>query len=278
MTNVSAGRSPTVRLVLGKKLRELREAAGIDPSQLSKLKLGSASTTSRIETGKVPVAPYKVVALCKLYGVDQATTDELESLAYRSSEDSILDDYSDVIPRWFSIYVQLEASASRIRSWEPDVLPGLLQTAAYARAVFEAYRPPLEPTAVERSLAIREQRQRAVFAEQHQAHVFAVLGEGVLARQVGGPAVAAAQLDHLRMLCGSGQATIRVLTFDVGAHAAMEGSFSLLEFDDSDLGDVAYVENAAGAKYIDKARLVPRYREMFDAVYRKSIPLEDYAR
>ena len=265
-----------VRLVLGKKLRELREAAGVDPGQLSRLKLGSPSTTSRIETGKVSVLPHKVVALCKVYGVDQETANELERLAFRASEDSILEDYSDVIPRWFSIYVQLEATAARIFAWEADVMPGLLQTAEYARSIFRAFQPALDPRAIERSVIIRQERQRAVLATRPEARVLAVLGEGVLARQVGGPEVMAAQHDHLLTLCATGQVGIRVLTWSAGAHAAMEGSFSLLEFDDSDLVDVAYVENAAGAKYIDKEHLVPRYREMFESIMEQSIPLEEY--
>jgi len=276
MLNESAGRSLTVRLVLGHKLRQLREAAGIDPAQLVKLKLGSVSTTSRMETGKVPVAPHKVVALCRLYKVDQATADELETLAFRSSEETILDDYGDVIPRWFSIYVQLEAAADRISAWQPDVMPGLLQTPQTARAIFEAFRPELDERTVERCLIIRAERQRIVF-NRPETRIRAVLGEGVLLRQVGGVEVAAAQREHLRALCAAGQVEVRVLTWSSGAHAAMLGSLSLLEFDHSSLVDVAYCESAAGAKYIDKAVEVLRYREMFESVYGRSVPLEEYA-
>jgi len=276
MDSASAGRSLTVRLVLGKKLRDLREAAGIDSGQLAKLKLGSQSTTSRMETGRAPVAPHKVVALCRLYGVDQATTDELESLAFRSSEDSILDDYSDVIPRWFSIYVQLESLASRISTWQPTVLPGLLQTTDYARAVFARFRPALDPRAIERSVSIREERQRVVFATRPSPQIRAVLDAGVIARQMGSPAIATTQLEYLRALSAAGRVAIRVLPWSAGAHAALEGPFTVLEFDNSALTDVVYAESAAGAKYIDKARELPRFREKLESVIELSVPLEEY--
>ena len=276
MLNESTGRSLTVRLVLGHKLRQLREAAGIEPRQLAKMKLGSVSTTSRMETGKVPIVPHKVVALCRFYGVDQATMDELETLAFRSSEDTILDDYGDVIPRWFSIYVQLEAAADRISAWQPDVMPGLLQTPATARAIFEAFRPELDERTIERCLIIRSERQHAVFGRP-ETRIRVVLGEGVLLRQVGGAEVAAAQREHLRSLCATDQVQVRVLTWSSGAHAAMLGSLSLLEFDHSTLVDVAYCESAAGAKYLDRASDVLRYRTMFKSVFEQSIPLEEYA-
>ena len=268
-------RSGTIRLVLGMKLRELRLASGIDTATLTRLKLGSAATISRIENGKVPVMPYKVVALCRAYGVDQATTDELEALAFRLSEDSILDDYGDVIPRWFSLYVQLEGLATRLRLWASDVMPGLLQTADTARAIYMATRPALEPAAIERSVAIRQTRQRAVFGRP-EARICAVLGEGVMLRQVGGTKVHAFQIEHVRALNETQQVEVRVLTWASGAHAGMAGVFNLLAFETSDLPDIAYCESAAGAKYIDRPRLVPAYHEAFHSIYAQATPLEEY--
>lgn len=275
----SEGQTSIVRFLLGIKLRELRLAAGVEPRHLAKLKLGSTSTTSRVENGQVPVAPDRVVALCKLYGVDQETTDQLETLAFRSSEESVVDEFSDVIPQWFTMYVGLESLAKKIRAWQPLVLPGLLQTPAYARAVFQAYRPALDVRSVDRSVTLRETRQRAVFSvpEPDRASLVVVLDEGVLLREMGGPQVAAAQLEHLRGLSAKRLAEIRVLRWSAGEHAALEGPFTMMEFGGSPLPDMVYVESSAGAKYLDRVRQLPRFRERFTSIIEKSVLLEEYA-
>jgi hypothetical protein len=266
----------TIRLLLAKKLQELRLQAGITPEQLKLMHLGVPSTTSRMEAGLVSVTPYKVKALCEVYGLTKVQTAEVVALATQALESSIFDDFSDVIPRPFSVYVQLESLATRVFAWEAELMPGLLQTPDYARAVFEAYHPPVDARGIERSLAIRQERQRIVFARPEVRLSF-VLGEGVLARQVGGPDVAAQQLLHLRGLSASKQVEIRVHPWSAGAHAAMLGSFSLLEFDDPRLASVAYIESAAGAKNIDKDKMVAVHRERFELIYRQSVRLEEYA-
>src|SRR2546423_13306346 len=130
-----------VRRTLGRRLTRLRAATGKSRREVAEARLGiSEPTLHRIETGKVPVTVANVRALCWLYGVDESTTNALAELALGTSQEEWWD-ANPVIPDWFKLYVGLEASASRICSYDGEVVPGELQTEQYARAVFGSEQP-----------------------------------------------------------------------------------------------------------------------------------------
>ena len=271
MTNGSG----MVRRSLGRRLKALRLGCGksIDDVRI----VGSRDKIWRIESGKGPYKFPDVQSLCLMYGASQDTINQLTDLALKTTTESIYEDLSDVVPTWFATYIELESAASTISMYEPDLVPGLLQTPEYSRAVFEAFRPAIAPDAIERFITSRRQRQEIVFARSPQVCVKAVLSEGVLARQVGGKDSAATQFTHLRTLCAANKLQLRVLTWDSGAHAAMEGGFSLLDFADPEEPTIAYQENRAGARYLEGPKQVRDYREMYDAITEQSVSLEEYA-
>jgi hypothetical protein len=197
-------------------------------------------------------------------------------LALRTREERIWDDYTDLLPGSFGTLVDLEVTANRICTYQPDVMPGLLQTPEYARAVFQASSPPVSPEDVERLVVVRAQRQSGVFGGRAGTQIQAVLNEAVLARQVGGREVAADQLRHVRKLDATDRVSVRVLTYASGAHASMRGSFTLLEFADPEEPSVAYVESPAGARLIEQPAQFASHREVFLSLIRQSIPLEEY--
>lgn len=264
-----------VRRTLGRRLTRLRNAAGMSRREVAEARLGiSEPTLHRIETGKVPVTAANVRALCWLYGADQSITDALAELALGTSHAEWWD-ASPVIPEWFKLYVGLEASASRLFSYDGEVIPGELQTPEYARAVFGAEQP-VDVEFAERHIKLRMQRQKTLFARTPAAQLVTVLGEGAVTRPVGGEQVLKAQIEHLRRLAGAETVDIRVLPFSVGAHAAMAGAFRILEFDDPDDPDVVYLEPHVGALYLEEQAEVDEYRRIFDLIRKDAIPVEEY--
>jgi transcriptional regulator with XRE-family HTH domain len=266
-----------VRRTLGRRLTKLRVANGKSRREVAEARLGiSEPTLHRIETGKVPVTVANVRALCWLYGVDASITDALAELALGTSQEEWWDT-NPVIPDWFKLYVGLEASASRICGYDGEIVPGELQSEAYARAVFAAEQPP-DPEAADRHVKLRMQRQQSLFGRRPAPQLVTVLGEGALTRPVGGEAVLDAQIEHLRQTARRDNVQIKVLPWSVGAHAAMAGAFRIMDFDDPEDPDVVYLESHVGALYLEEPAEVDEYRRVFDLISKDAIPVEEYRR
>lgn len=166
------GGSAVVRRQLGMKLRQLRLGAGKDVADVTEARLGSKAKISRLETGKGSVRVADVIALCRFYGADNATTDALVAMAPGTQQDDWWEAHRGVVPGQFSLYIGLEAAASEMRCFEPQYVYGLLQTEEYARAVFSV-DPRVPPDVVERRVRFRLRRQR------RSLHgVTVIMGEG----------------------------------------------------------------------------------------------------
>jgi transcriptional regulator with XRE-family HTH domain len=264
-----------VRRALGRRLTSLRVASGMTRREVAESKLGiSEATLHRIETGKTPVTPANVRALCWLYGVDQSVTDAVAELAVGTNHEEWWD-ANPVIPDWFKLYLGLEASASKICTYDGEVVPGELQTEEYALAVFGAEKNA-DPDDARRHVTLRLQRQKALFDRKPAPPLITVLGEGVVTRPVGGPDVLKTQIEHLRNLARRDNVDIRVLPFSVGAHAGMAGAFRVLDFEDPEDPDIVYLESHVGALYLEEAEEVGEYRRVFELIWAESVPLENY--
>jgi len=262
---MSGGGSVVVRRQLGSKLRKLRLAAGKDVADVVTAGLGSKAKISRVETGKGPVKIADVRALCWLYGADAATTEALAALAPGTQQEDWWQPLGTaVVPEWFGLYAGLEATASKIRGFEPDLIQGLLQTPAYARAVIGA-DPRLSAEVVEQRVRFRLERQ------QTPAELTIIMGEAALRLTAGSPDVMAAQLDHLCAVT----AAARVLPFSAGAYPR-RGSFALLDFDDDEDPSVAYVEGPGGARYYDRPDDRAEYEYVWQLLFDKSIPIKEW--
>jgi len=264
-----------VRRALGRRLTRLRMATGKSRREVAEAKLGiSEPTLHRIETGKVPVTVANVRALCWLYGVDESVANALSDLALGTSQEEWWDT-NPAIPDWFKLYVGLEASATAIRTYEGEVVPGELQTEQYTRAIYGAEQS-VEGDATERHVKLRMQRQAALAARHPKPSLIIVLGEGVVTRQVGGPDVLAAQIEHLCEAAKQEHVEILVLPWTAGAHAAMAGAFRIMDFEDPEDPDVVYLESHVGALYLEEPEEVREYRRIFDLIYEASVPIADF--
>lgn len=256
---------PTVRRRrLGTELRKLRESSGYKLEEVA-AQLGVApSTLSRIETGKAPTKSAYLNQMLEMYGVEEPGQRQvLVDMAREGHRKGWWAAYDDVLPSGFDIYVGLEAETAAVRGYEISVVPGLLQTPDYARAVLREMFPRHGAEQIDRLVDLRMERQRR-FDDDPPLELWAILDEAVVRRPVGGRQVMRAQLDHLLDMTLRPGITVQVLPFDCGAHAGHGGPFSILEFPNRTDSEVAYVESVAGNLYLEKDREVRARVEAFD--------------
>jgi len=256
---------PTVRRRrLGAELRRLREAHSLKLEEVAE-QLGLApSTLSRIETGKAPTKSAYLTAMLGMYGVDDPGARKvLVDMAREGHRKGWWSIYDDVLPSGFDIYVGLEAEACGLRSYETDVVHGLLQTTDYALAVLRELRPRDSDEQIRRVVDLRMQRQR-LLDQDPPLDLWLILDEGAIRRNIGGTAVMRPQLEHLIQASRWSNVTLQVLAFASGAHAGLTGPFSILEFPERSDEDVAYTESVGGMIYMEKDREVRLCAEAFD--------------
>ncbi|WP_035740863.1 helix-turn-helix domain-containing protein [Parafrankia elaeagni] len=269
---------PTVRRRrLGGELRRLREAAGIEVEQACEALRCSASKISRLENGRLPVRTRDVADLLQLYGVPPGEHREaLLALARESRRHGWWQAYQDVVPAWFEVYIGLEAGASSISVYEPQLVHGLLQTADYARAVMRASLPEASDDEIERRVALRLDRQSRLH-EDSPPRLQVILDEAVLRRPVGGTAAMSAQLTRINRTAELPNVTVQVLPLSVGAHAGLGSTFSVLTFADETDHDVVYIEKGAGSLYLERPAEIRRYRVRLDRLMASALSPADSA-
>ncbi|MEV0383029.1 helix-turn-helix transcriptional regulator [Nonomuraea sp. NPDC050643] len=265
MTQNQPGSGPTaLRILLGSQLRKLREAKNVTREEAGHLIRGSESKISRMELGRVGFKERDVADLLTLYGVvDNQARSAVLDLVATANEPGWWHRFNDVLPTWFQAYVGLEEAAARIRTYEVQFVPGLLQTKEYARAVVTAGSAGIVAEEIARRVDLRLERQRML--DRPDGPVFwAVIDEAALRRPIGGAEVMRAQIEHLIDLMRQASITIQIMPFSFGGHSAEGGAFSILRFPDADLPDVVYVEQLASALYLDKREDVDRYTEVME--------------
>ncbi|MCW3841270.1 helix-turn-helix domain-containing protein [Micromonospora yasonensis] len=244
---------PTVlRMLLGGQLRRLREGAGVTRESAGWEIRSSESKISRMELGRVGFKERDVADLLTLYGVTAADEREaLLKLARDANSPGWWHRYGDVLPGWFQSYLGLEAAAALIRTYEVQFVPGLLQTADYARAVILLGHRGAPADELDRRVNLRMERQE-LLRRSNPPQLWAVLDEAALRRPIGGAEVMRRQLDALIEATAAPHVRLQIVPFDAGGHAAASGAFSILRFGDQDLPDIVYIEQLTSAIYLDK--------------------------
>ncbi|MFJ3908157.1 helix-turn-helix domain-containing protein [Streptomyces vinaceus] len=256
--------NPTVRRRrLGAELRRLRLACGLTSKQVAEKLLISQPKISFLENGHRVIKPRDVRDLCALYGVtDPQVVDSLMRMAGEAERQGWWVACGEVP---YAVYIALETEASSIRSYEPLVIPGLLQTPGYAAAVIAETIPQATP---EQIAVRREVRLRRQSRAHHPARAFrlrVVLDESALRRVVGGPEVMREQLEYLNRLAAQPHITVQVLPHAAGAHPGISGQFSILHFEsDAPGAGTVYLERFTSDLYLEKRSDVERYGVMYD--------------
>ena len=261
-----AAHSPTMRRRrLAAELLRLREAAGLTQEEVAGRLEWDPSKLSRIENRQVGIIARDLRKLLDMYGVtDVEQREGYFAMAREGKQRAWWQSYGDVIPSEYGTLIGLETEAVTISSYGQELVPGLLQTADYARAVIRAFRPDDTADEITRRVEVRLARQ-AVLARDDPPRLWAVISEAVVRRAVGGQAVMAAQLRALASVRERSVVTVQVLPFSAGEHPAMAGSFVILDFPDPEPAAV-YLENASSALYLERITDVQRYAGMFQFV------------
>jgi transcriptional regulator with XRE-family HTH domain len=264
--------SPTLRRrQVGMQLRRLREAAGVTIDQVAEQLECSASKISRIETGQTGVSPRDVRDMAAVYGVPPEEAQLLLRFAREAREKGWWQLYGTVLT---GAYVGLEAAADSVRAYEALVVPGLLQTEDYARAMIYNGRPDIGGEEAEKRVRVRMNRQ-SLLTQDDPLDLWIVLDEAVLHRPVGGRAVMRAQFDRLLRAADLPNVTLQILPFTAGAHAGMDGTFTILLYEESAGQNLVFVSNAAGGLFLEKDEELQRYAFVFDHLRASALPPDE---
>ncbi|TDC61950.1 XRE family transcriptional regulator [Actinomadura sp. GC306] len=263
--------SPTVRRRrLASEMRRLRRESGKTREEAARFADIAPATVSRIEAAVHAPKVADIMALCKFYGLDDERTDVLVTLARQSRQRGWWQKYGDAIPAWFEVYVGLEEEVSELRTYQSEVIFGLLQTEAYARAVLLA-DDNVSPDDGERMLEVRMRRQKLLDEGPERPKLWIIQNEAALRREVGGRAVMHEQLDRLMTISQLPGVTIQVLPLSSGAHPSMHGSFEILGFPDRRDPDVVYVDYRNGCIYLEGPGEVDDYAQLFNQLRARAL-------
>jgi transcriptional regulator with XRE-family HTH domain len=253
--------SPTVRQrELGIRLRELRNGQGMTVEEVAGKLLCSATKVSRAETGARRPSLRDVRDLCGLYDVSPEETAELMELAREARRQGWWTQYDDLR---ISQLIGLEQEAAAITCFGMYFVPGLLQTEEYANAIIKGILPKINPNILRQRVEARMRRQE-LLQRAKPPRYRALLDEAVLRRQVGGPVILHAQLGKILQLVHEERATVQVIPFEVGSYAAMDSNFDYLEFGNSSLPDIVFVEGLESLIYHERRDDVEHYAESLD--------------
>jgi hypothetical protein len=223
----------------------------------------SATKLSRLETGRVGATPRDIRDLCVVYGISDATERErLTALAREGKQRAWWQGYD--LP--YGTYVDLEAEAASISNYDTDIIPGLLQVADYARAIFDAGDPPLSPEGVQQRIEARIKRQ-TLLTRDGGPLFHCIIDEAALRRPIGGPSVMRTQLAWVARMARLPRVTFQLVPFSAGAHPGLDSNFVILEFNKSTVNDVVYVEGAVGNLYLEGAAEMERYKRIFTRLH-----------
>ncbi|MGH3785475.1 MAG: helix-turn-helix domain-containing protein [Pseudonocardiaceae bacterium] len=252
-----------LRIVLGTQLRRLREARGVTAGAAGRAIRASHAKISRMELGRVGFRERDVTDLLTLYGItDEQERETFLTLVRRANVPGWWHQYSDIMPSWFEIYLGLEQASSVIRTYQPQLVPGLLQTREVARAVVRLGYPRRSVDDIERRVALRMTRQE-ILTQAGAPQLWTVIEEASLWR-LNGHAVMREQIEHLIKMAELSNITIQVIPIYSSAHAALGGPFTILRFSEPDLPDIVYLEQLSSALYLDKSEDLQNYREIMD--------------
>lgn len=263
---------------LGDELKRLREAAGVSMAEAAEVLECTRAKISRLENGHVPVRAPDLNALMDAYKIEKLETRErlsaLARKANRRRRDGWWHQYGSVLGDAYRDQIEMEAICDRVRTYESQLIPGLLQTAEYGRAVTVASRAWQTPEEIDQFVEVRLSRQQRL-TDESPLELWAVLAEGVLHQQVGGASVMRAQLEHVLTTADLPNVTVQVMPYSRGAHSGMFGPYVVLSFPQVSSLDLVLTEIPTGNIWVEREPEVAYYRALFDDARKAALPPAD---
>ncbi|MEU6349924.1 helix-turn-helix transcriptional regulator [Streptomyces sp. NPDC047072] len=255
--------APTVlAIVLGRRLAALREAAGFTAVQAAKQLRIAQTTVTRMEKAETSLKYATVKTLLEVYGVPQDEIQEFLALLDQATTPGWWQTFRDVLPGWFGVHVSLETAATELRGYEPGVIPGLLQTPDYARAVMERGLPRMSPDALERSVDLRIKRQEILTRKDPvPPQLWVITDETSLRRPAGSAVVMREQIEHLLDVADLPNVSLQVCPFEAGLHPGAFGPFTIFRFEIPELPDIICTDSLSRAGYSEEKEEVALFRE-----------------
>lgn len=267
---------PTVRgRRLSRELRQSREVLGLTGEAAAERLGWDQAKISRIETAKMRVTVGEVMELCEAYGITGDRRAELITLAREARKQGWWRSYRTVLKSGFGGYLAFESEADQYRSYEVHLVPGLLQSEEYARAVLRSSLILNTPQEVDRAVEARLARQERLTATDRPLQVFQIVEEGAFRRIVGSSHIMRTQLHHLLKLGGLPSVSLQVMPYGP-ASTAFDGPFTLLTFED--YPDVLYVEHFGGCQYYEKPDETAYGKATFERLCQSALDPADSAR
>jgi hypothetical protein len=257
---------------LGAELRRLRGTRKLD--EVAAETLISTSKLSRLENGQGAPQPRDIRDLVNFYSADETTIERIRRWAADGRRQAWWRQFSDVIGDSFDAFLDYESGASVIRTYVPMVLPGLLQTEAYAHRLVSTLRPEWTAELVDKVVQLRLRRQETLLrGDPDPTRLMAVIDEAAIRRALtfGGHDDARAQLLHLHDVSQRRNVSIRILPLDAGLHAGVMGVFTVFQFADDIDRDVVSVETHSGERYLEEGSSVLEYLRLFDSVSHQAL-------
>ncbi|WP_255953017.1 helix-turn-helix domain-containing protein [Streptomyces odontomachi] len=260
---------------LGDELKRLREAAGVSMAEAAEVLECTRAKISRMENGHVPVRAPDLSALMSSYRIeDRETRERLSALARKANRrrrDGWWHQYGSVLGDAYRDQIEMEAICDRVRTYEAQLIPGLLQTPEYGRAVTVASRAWQTPEEIEQFVEVRLSRQKRL-TDESPLELWVVLAEGVLRQQVGGASVMRDQLEHVLTMADLPNVTVQIMPFSRGAHAGMFGPYVLMSFPQASSLDLVLTEIPSGNMWVEREPEVAYYRALFDDARKSALP------
>ncbi|WP_432955989.1 helix-turn-helix domain-containing protein [Micromonospora haikouensis] len=248
--------TPTIqRRRLGNALKRAREAAGKTQEEAAEIIDSASSKVSRLELGQSGIRLTDLKLLLDFYGVTGEEAEPLRELARAGRQRGRWSGYRNVVPDWFRQYLDLEADAAEIRWYQSEVIPGILQTEPYIRAIIEG-------DDVEQQTAVRLERQKVIDRPDGPELNF-ILSESALRRDLGDRAAMRDQLSHIAAVAGRPNVTIQVFPLDAETYVTSSYNFIILRFGEEVASDVVYLETFTDADYLDSPEALRSYNRLW---------------
>jgi transcriptional regulator with XRE-family HTH domain len=255
--------TPTIqRRRLGKALKRARDHAGKTQEEAAAVIDAAASKISRLELGQSGLKLTDLALLLDFYGVSSEQAEGMRDLARAGRQRGRWAGFRNVIPDWFRAYVDLEADASEIRWYQPEVVPGILQTEAYIRAMNPIAHPRVTDDEVNREVTVRLERQAIL--DRTDTTLNFILSESALRRNIGDATIMHQQLLHLAEVAEWPNIELQVLPFDAQTFGAAWVGFTILRFDHDATSDVIYLETYTDGDYLDAPDAVQAYTALWN--------------